>query len=42
MSMLAEPNPESPANIEAAKQFRTDKEGYNKRVLEDVKRSIKV
>lgn len=50
MSMLAEPNPESPANIEgiyilckyniAAKQFRTNKQEYNDRVLVDVRCSL--
>mmetsp|Transcript_34781 Transcript_34781/g.87481 ORF Transcript_34781/g.87481 Transcript_34781/m.87481 type:complete len:165 (+) Transcript_34781:74-568(+) len=40
MSMLAEPNIESPANIDAAKMFRDDRELFNKTVEECVQRSL--
>ena len=39
-SMLAEPNCESPANIDAGKQFREDQAGFLRRVEEDVKKSL--
>ena len=39
-SMLAEPNCESPANIDAGKQFREDQAAFLRRVEEDVKRSL--
>ncbi len=39
-SMLAEPNCESPANVDAGKQFREDHGGFLRRVEEDVKRSL--
>jgi len=40
MSMLAEPNDESPANVEAAKMWREDRGGYERRVREGVRRSL--
>ncbi|ODV96947.1 hypothetical protein PACTADRAFT_32446 [Pachysolen tannophilus NRRL Y-2460] len=40
ISMLAEPNPESGANIDACKLWREDRETYNKLVKEQVKRSL--
>mmetsp|Transcript_1117 Transcript_1117/g.1418 ORF Transcript_1117/g.1418 Transcript_1117/m.1418 type:complete len:166 (+) Transcript_1117:276-773(+) len=40
ISMLAEPNDESPANIDAAKMWRTDREGFNKKADECVRKSI--
>ncbi|KAI0205160.1 ubiquitin-conjugating enzyme/RWD-like protein [Astrocystis sublimbata] len=40
MSMLAEPNDESPANIEAAKMWREDRAQYEKRVRDGVRRSL--
>ena len=32
ISMLNDPNLESPANLDASIQFRDDREGYNKKV----------
>ena len=32
ISMLNDPNTESPANLDASIQFRDDREGYNKKV----------
>ena len=40
MSMIAEPNIESPANIDAAKMFRTDKDKFKEIVLKTVKKSL--
>lgn len=40
MSMLAEPNDESPANVEAAKMWREKREEFENRVREDVRRSL--
>ncbi|KAL1991953.1 hypothetical protein VTN49DRAFT_5261 [Thermomyces lanuginosus] len=40
MSMLAEPNDESPANVEAAKMWRERRDEYNKRVREEVRRGL--
>ncbi|KAK5038368.1 ubiquitin conjugating enzyme Ubc7/UbcP3 [Exophiala sideris] len=40
MSMLAEPNDESPANVEAAKQWRDRRPEFEKRVREGVRRSL--
>jgi len=40
ISMLAEPNDESPANIDAAKMWRTDKEAFAKKADECVRKSI--
>merc|ERR1712205_139355 len=39
ISMLSSPNDESPANIDAAKQFRDDPAGFRKRVAQCVRRS---
>src|SRR5277367_1421559 len=40
MSMLAEPNDESSANLEAAKCYRTQRDIYYERVKESVKKSL--
>lgn len=40
MSMLAEPNDESPANIEAAKMWRERRGDFEKKVRDGVKRSL--
>lgn len=40
MSMLAEPNDESPANVEAAKMWRERRSEFNKRVQQSVRRSL--
>lgn len=40
ISLLAEPNDESPANIDAAKLWRTDKEAYKKKVKECVRKAL--
>lgn len=40
MSMLAEPNDESPANVEAAKMWRDRREEYEKKVRDNVRRSL--
>jgi len=40
MSMLAEPNPESGANIECCKQWRNDRNAFNNRVHRTVERSL--
>ena len=40
MSMLADPNPNSPANIDAAVMFRKDPEAYKKRCKECVRRTL--
>lgn len=39
ISMLSDPNDESPANLEAAKQWREDKAGFKKKVQQCVRRS---
>lgn len=39
ISMLSSPNDESPANIDAAKEFREDPEGFRKRVARCVRKS---
>ena len=39
ISMLSSPNDESPANIDAAKQFREDFPGFRKRVASCVRKS---
>lgn len=39
ISMLSSPNDESPANIDAAKQFREDYPGFKKRVSKCVRKS---
>ena len=40
MSMLAEPNDESPANIEAAKMWRERRAEFERTVREGVRRSL--
>jgi ubiquitin-conjugating enzyme E2 G2 len=40
MSMLAEPNDESPANVEAAKMWRQRREAYEDKVRDTVRRSL--
>jgi ubiquitin-protein ligase len=40
MSMLSDPNPDSPANIEAAKQFREDYQGFCKKVRRLARKTI--
>lgn len=40
MSMLAEPNDESPANIDAAKMWRNKRDEYEKVVRQNVKKSL--
>ncbi|KAL8793098.1 MAG: hypothetical protein Q9195_004304 [Heterodermia aff. obscurata] len=40
MSMLAEPNDESPANVEAAKMWRERRPEFEKRVREGVRRDL--
>lgn len=40
MSMLAEPNDESPANVEAAKMWREDRKKYESVVRDNVKKSL--
>ncbi|CAG8465880.1 2748_t:CDS:2 [Paraglomus occultum] len=42
VSMLAEPNDESGANIEACKIWRTDREAFNRIVRENVKKTLGV
>lgn len=39
ISLLSEPNPESPANIDAAKMFRERYQEYKKRVLKCVRKT---
>jgi ubiquitin-conjugating enzyme E2 G1 len=39
ISMIADPNSESPANVDAAVQFRDDREGFKKRVIQCVIKS---
>ena len=39
ISMLADPNDESPANVDAAKEWREDKEVFKKKVQRCVRRS---
>jgi len=39
ISMLSDPNDESPANLDAAIQWREDNKGYKKRVRETVRKS---
>jgi ubiquitin-protein ligase len=38
-SLLHDPNPNSPANVEAARLFTEDKKAYNRRVRETVEES---
>jgi ubiquitin-conjugating enzyme E2 G2 len=40
MSMLAEPNDESPANVEAAKMWRERRGEFERRVREGVRRDL--
>ena len=40
LSMLSEPNIDSPANIDAAKMFREDTKAYRRKVRECVERSL--
>lgn len=40
MSMLAEPNDESPANVEAAKMWREQRPEYERRVREGCRRML--
>ena len=40
ISMLAEPNFESPENVDAAKMWRDDKEKYKEFVTRTVKKSL--
>jgi len=40
LSMLAEPNIESPASIDAAKQWRDDRSGFEARVKAQVEASL--
>lgn len=40
MSMIAEPNDESPANVDAARMWRERKPEFDKRVRADVRRSL--
>mmetsp|Transcript_30501 Transcript_30501/g.83597 ORF Transcript_30501/g.83597 Transcript_30501/m.83597 type:complete len:169 (+) Transcript_30501:84-590(+) len=39
-SMLADPNIESPANVDAAKEFRDDKAAFDKKVKRCARRSV--
>mmetsp|Transcript_17940 Transcript_17940/g.54877 ORF Transcript_17940/g.54877 Transcript_17940/m.54877 type:complete len:129 (-) Transcript_17940:112-498(-) len=39
LSMLGEPNPDSPANVDAAVQFREDLQGFKKKVRRCVRKS---
>lgn len=39
IAMLSSPNDESPANVDAAKQWREDREGFRKRVARCVRKS---
>jgi ubiquitin-conjugating enzyme E2 G1 len=38
--MLNDPNVDSPANIDAAKQLKEDTEGYNKKVKKLTQQSV--
>lgn len=40
MSMLAEPNDESPANVDAARMWREQRKQYEQVVEENVKKSL--
>jgi len=40
ISMLSSPNDESPANIDAAKEWREDRDGFKKHVKKIVRKSI--
>lgn len=41
VSMLAEPNPESAANVDAAVMWRDDKDGFRRRAENAVKNSLR-
>lgn len=40
MSMLAEPNDESPANVEAAKMWRERRLEFDRKVRDEVRKSL--
>lgn len=40
MSMLAEPNDESPANVEAAKMWRERRLDFDRKVRDEVRKSL--
>lgn len=40
MSMLAEPNTESPANVDAGKMWREDRAAFKKKSLMSVRKSL--
>ncbi|KAI8319071.1 ubiquitin-conjugating enzyme E2-maize [Martensiomyces pterosporus] len=40
IALLNEPNDNSPANVDAAKQWREDKRGYKRKVLRCVEESL--
>ena len=40
MSMLAEPNIESPANVDAAKMYRDDRDAFKKRAHQHVRLTL--
>ena len=40
MSMLAEPNTESPANVDAAKMWREDRQAFKKKACSSVRKSL--
>jgi ubiquitin-conjugating enzyme E2 G2 len=40
MSMLAEPNDESPANVDAARMWREKRADYEKIVRQNVRKSL--
>ena len=40
LSMLTDPNPESPLNVPAAREWNTNKQEYNKKVRRMAQRSI--
>lgn len=40
MNLLAEPNDESPANVDAAKMWRDHRHEYDRRVKESVRQSL--
>jgi ubiquitin-conjugating enzyme E2 G1 len=39
IAMLSSPNDESPANVDAAKQWREDRDGFKKKVSRIVRKS---
>jgi ubiquitin-protein ligase len=40
MSLLAEPNTESPANVDAAKMWRENKADFKKRACQSVRKTL--